>query len=342
MFGLASSVALTTATARADEPAAPSSTAESADTNAGDRATARALAQQGYEALRAKSYSTAADCFTRALAIIDAPTLRRDLARAQVGLGKLVDAHENYGSIIRKGVSDDAPPPWVKAVDDAKAEIGPVENRLAYAVITVTGPAHPRVTVDGAPIAEASLGVKRPMDPGRHEIRALGPGYHTAKKTIVLKDGESVKMTFELEDAPPDAAPKDEEESGKVSVATVVDPAWRKPLTITAFALGGAGLVVGSVAGVMAISLHGKLATHCTNRVCNPPDKAELDRFHTVGAISTIGFVAGGVTAGAGIVLLLVRPQVLVQKEPVKSTAQTGFRWAPFVSATGAGVEGTF
>jgi len=317
-----------------------------------DRATARTLAQEGYVALRDKDYATAADRFTRALALVHAPTLLRDLARAQVGLGRLVDAHETYSLIIREGVAADAPAPWLKALADAKAEMAPITPRLPWMTITVTGPAHPRVTIDGAPIAEASLGVKRPADPGRHEIRAMAQGYYTAKKTISLKEGESVNIAFELEDAPPDAAPKDEEETGKVSVATVVDPAWRKPVTIGALALGGAGIVLGSVTGILAMTKHNQLATHCPNGKCDDPYKGDIDNYYTLGTVSTIGFVAGGVFAGAGVVLLLVKPQSLVQQpnqadEPNRTgrrtpTTRKDFSWSPFVSVGGAGVEGTF
>jgi hypothetical protein len=323
-------------TAHAQEPAAAAQEPSSAD-----RATARTLAQEGYVALRDKDYTTAADRFKRAMAIVKAPTLLRDLARAQVGLGRLVDAHESYSQIIREGVAADAPAPWVKAVADAKAEIGPITPRLPWMTITVSGPAHPKVTIDGAPIAEASLGVKRPADPGRHEIRAMANGYYTAKKTISLTEGESVKIAFELEDAPPDAAPKDEEETGKVSVATVVDPPWRKPVTIGALALGGAGIVLGSVTGILAMTKHNQLATSCPKSSCT--EKGPIDSYHTVGTISTIGFVAGGVFAGAGVVLLLVKPQSLVQQpDSDKGPARAGLTWSPFVSVGGAGVEGTF
>src|SRR5882724_8008361 len=344
----ASTTLLFATAARADEPAAaapstptPNAAApSSAEPSAGDRATARALAQQGYEALRDKNYVVAADSYTRALAIVHAPTLLRDLARAQVGLGKLVDAHENYSTIIREGVAADAPQPWVKALADAKAEIGPISSRLSALTITVTGPAHPRVTIDGAPIAEASLGVKRPADPGKHEIRAIGAGYYTAKKTVDLKEGETVNVGFELEDAPPDAAPKDEEAAGKVSVATVVDPPWRKPVTIGAFALGGAGLVLGGVTGVLAMSKHNKLASDCPGGVCGPSQKADFDSYHTLGMLSTIGFVAGGVGAGAGVVLLLVRPQTLVQQQPTDQAKakdkHQSFAWSPFFGVASA------
>lgn len=330
---LAAGLATWPSTARAQEP------------SSADRATARTLAQEGYVALRDKDYSTAADRFTRALAIVKAPTLLRDLARAQVGLGRLVDAHETYSQIIREGVAADAPAPWVKALADAKAEIGPITPRLPWITITVSGPAHPKVTIDGAPIPEASLGVKRPADPGRHEIRALAPGYYTAKKTISLNEGESVNVAFELEDAPPDAAPKNEEEAGKVSVATVVDPPWRKPVTIGALAVGGAGIVLGSVTGILAMTKHNQLATDCPNGNCGPRYKRDLEHYHTLGTVSTIGFVAGGVFAGAGVVLLLVKPQSLVQ-QPDQSDhpepQRTSFSWSPFVGIGAAGVEGTF
>jgi hypothetical protein len=330
----ATAVTTLTSTARADEP------------SSADRATARTLAQEGYVALRDKDYSTAADRYTRALALVHAPTLLRDLARAQLGLGKLVDAHETYSLIIREGVAADAPPPWVKALEDAKAEIAPLTPRLPWMTISVSGPAHPRVTIDGAPIAEASLGVKRAADPGRHEIRAMASGYYTAKKTILLHEGESIKIAFELEDAPPDAAPKDEEETGMVSVATVVDPVWRKPVTIGAFALGGAGIVVGSVTGILAMTKHNKLATDCPDANCTTlPQKKEIDTYRALGMVSTIGFVAGGVGVGAGVVLLLVKPQTLVQ-QPTESDkpqpARTSFSWSPFVGIGSAGVEGTF
>jgi hypothetical protein len=312
--------------------------------SAADRATARTLAQEGYVALRDKDYATAADRFGRAEALVHAPTLLRDLARAQVGLGKLVDAHENYSLIIREGVAPDAPQPWVQALADAKAEIVAIPPRLPWVTITVTGPSDPVVTIDGVTISSASLGVKRPADPGKHEIRAAAKGYYTAKKSVVLNEGESVNIAFELEDAPPDAPPEPEETGPVQRTDAPVEPAWRKPAIISAFALGGAGLALGGVTGVLAIRKHSQLSTSCREGTCFPPQKGELDSYHRLGTLSTIGFIAGGVGVASGVVLLLVKPQSTDASATGKSTAKarSALRMAPFVGLASAGVEGTF
>lgn len=321
--------------------------ASAAEPTSADRATARTLAQEGYEALRDKQYAVAADRFSRANGLVRAPTLMRDLARAQVGLGHWVDAHETYTTIVREGVADNAPAPWSRALSDAKTELAELSARLPWITITVTGPAHPKVTIDGAPIGEASLGVKRPIDPGRHEVRALADGYHTAKKSVDVKEGESLNVAFELEDAPPDAAPKNEEAAGRVSVATEQAPGWFKPVTIGAFAVGGAGLVIGGVAGILAIQKHSQLAKACPNGACDPSQAGRNDSYERMATTSTIGFIAGGVGVGAGVLLLIVRPQHLVTQAPAGSVApadaqRAGFSWSPFVGVGVAGVEGQF
>jgi hypothetical protein len=328
----ASSLLLTVSAARADEP------------SAADRATARTLAQEGYVALRDKDYATAADRFGRAEALVHAPTLLRDLARAQVGLGKLVDAHENYSLIIREGVAPDAPQPWVQALADAKAEIVAIPPRLPWVTITVTGPSDPTVTIDGVTISSASLGVKRPADPGKHEIRASAKGYYTAKKSVVLNEGESVNIAFDLEDAPPDAPPEPEEVAPVQQTEAPVEPAWRQPAIISAFAVGGAGLALGSVTGILAIRKHARLSTTCSEGTCYREQGDDLDSYHTLGKLSTIGFVAGGIGAATGVVLLLVKPPSTSANATGKSTGKgrSALRMTPFVGLAGAGVEGTF
>src|SRR5687767_11813905 len=58
-----------------------------------DRATARALAEEGNRALQIKNYDLAEDRFRRAEALVHAPSLVVDWARALVGIGRLGAAY---------------------------------------------------------------------------------------------------------------------------------------------------------------------------------------------------------------------------------------------------------
>lgn len=300
--------------------------------SAADRATARTLAQQGYEALRNKDYATAADRFSRADALVHAPTLLLDLARAQVGLGKLVDAYENYNRIIREGVAPDAPPSWARALEAANVEILTIAPRLAWVTISVRGPYDPRVVLDGRPIRKASLGVKRAFDPGRHVVRASGHGYVPQEREFEVSEGETLEVVIELEPAPEAVALEDEEQTTPAQPER--KPGWRKPATIIAFGVGGAGLLAGGIGGALALAKHGELSDACPNDRCPADQQSNVDAYHRFGLVSTVGFVVAGAGGALGLVFLLTEPT----QEPRPQAA--GIR--PFVGLGNAGIEGTF
>src|SRR6266851_1883903 len=104
----------------------------SADASAADRATARAMAEEGQDALSRGDYRLAEDRFGRADSLIHAPTLLLGLARAQAGLGRVVEAHEIYKRILREGAKPGSPAPFFKAVGDAAKEVDLIAARLAW------------------------------------------------------------------------------------------------------------------------------------------------------------------------------------------------------------------
>lgn len=317
-------------------------TAHAQAPSSADRATARTLAQEGYDALRAERYAIAVDRFKRADALVHAPTLLRDLARAEVGLGHLVEARETYARAVRDRVPPKSPASWTQAVEESKRELAALETRVPWLTLSITGPLHPQVTLDGESVPESSLGTKQATNPGRHELHAMGEGYLETTKVLELREGEALSVAIELERAPVEPAPKKVEAvAPPVTVTRVKEPSWRKPAMVSAFAIGGAGIVVGSVTGIMAMTKHSQLVSDCPDRTCGRDQESNYNDFHTLGTVSTVGFIAGGAGLATGIVLLLVKPKTTIET-PAPGQASRGTRWSPFIGVGAAGVRGSF
>ncbi len=289
-----------------------------------DRATARELGKDGQTALDKKDYKTAEDLFHRGESLFHAPTLLLGYARAEAGLGKVVNATESYSRIIREGVAPGAPQVFVDAVAAAKAEIGATQARIATVTITITGPTDPKVTLDEVAVPSAALGVKRPIDPGSHVVKATADGWDPGQTTFNVADAGSAaaalamtKSAAPIVAAVPGAAPITTTPAGDTSQPASADTGpsgshsnTQRTLGLVGMGVGGAGLVVGAITGVLALGKHSTLATACPGGAC-PASANESDTissYHSMATISTIGFIAGGVLAAGGAVLFFTAP----------------------------------
>jgi hypothetical protein len=297
-----------------------------------DRATARALAQQGQDALDGKDYATAAERFGRADAIVHAPTLMLGQARAEVGLGRWIAAMEHYARVVREGVPAGAPPAFGKALAEAQRELLALEPRVPAVVLQLKGAAGARVTVDGAPVPAAAMGVNRPVDPGKHVIRAEADGYAPVEVTVTLAEAKVETVALQI-DVPRLAAPSPPPPAPH---ADAEPRSGGSPMRTAGFAIlgvGGAGLLVGAVTGGLALSKHGQLAKLCPDGHCIDQQSA-IDSYKLTGALSTAGFIGGGALALTGVVLLVAAP---------RGEAAPKQAWiAPIIGPGFAGAQGRF
>jgi len=305
----------------------------SAEPSAADRATARTLAQEGQQALESRNYGVAVDRFSRADSLVHAPTLLLGLARAQIGLGKLVEAQENLNRIVREGVAPGAPHPWIKAVDEANKDVATITPRIPWVTITVLGPTNPEVVIDSTPVPPASLGAKRAINPGSHKIMAAAEGFQPVQKDIVVAEGQALAINLELEQVPAEPSTLAKRVPVQAEQSTA-GPDTRKILGYGALGLGGAGLIVGGVSGILALGKHSRLKDACPDLHCDPNEQATLDSYRTFGTVSTVGFIVGGVGVGLGAVLLLAHSS--------ESAQPRAAHVSPFVGWGTAGVSGTF
>ncbi len=319
----------------------------------GDRATARALGQDGQQALDNKDYPTAEDRFRRADKMVHAPTLMLGLARALSAEGKYVEAQEAYNRIVRDGVPPNGPDAFKRALDDAKKEVDAVAAKVGSVVITVKAMGggdipDPQVVLDEHPINSASFGVRRSVDPGPHVLRASAEGYKTGEVRFTVPQGGSIDEPLVLEkdlSAPvaatplPAPAPVSVSSVGADTGAQASHPSKaRKILPWVAFGVGGAGLVVGGLTGILAMGKHSTLSSNCPGGTCGPSEQNDLSSYHTLGTLSTVGFIVAGVGGAAGAILLLTQPKS--DSSPPPATA--GFRWVPVVGLGSLGAAGSF
>jgi hypothetical protein len=318
-------------------------TARAAEPTDADRAMARTLTLEGYEALDRKDYATAADRFMRASHVYPVPTVELGLAHAELGLGKLVSALATYSRIVRDGVPAGSPPAFAKAVDDARHEIQVLAPRIPSVIIAVNGPRNPHVTIDGVDIPDVALGVRRPVDPGAHVVRAAAPDFLPAEKKLTLLEGQIETVTLELAPAPvvpvdpiatPLVAPLPPPLPPPPPPPPSVPPSGSSNPRVAGFVgigLGGAGLVVGAVTGGLAVAKHASLVDSCPGGHCYPSQEAALQpdvsTYHALGAASTVGLIAGAALLGTGTVLVVTSRRGTV---------------APVVGLGFAGARGSF
>jgi hypothetical protein len=311
-----------------------------------DRATARSLGQDGQQAFESKDYATAEDRFRRADKMVHAPTLVLGLARALAAEGKFVEAQESYNRIIREGLPPGAPDVFKRALDDAKKEVDAVSAKVGAVTITVKAAGggdipDPQVVLDDHPLNSASLGVRRAIDPGAHVLRATAEGYKPGELKFSTTEGGTADEPLTLEkdlSAPPAVATMPATTAAPVAATSTPDlttadtSKGRKILPWVAFGVGGAGLVVGGVAGILALGKHSTLKDECTS-TCPPSAQKDLDGYHSVGLVSDIGFIVAAVGGATGAVLLLTQP---------KSAPATGVTIVPTVGLGSVGATGRF
>ena len=283
-----------------------------------DKATARSLGMEGLDALDKHDFVRAKDLLERADKLYPAPTITVGLGRAYAGVGRLVSALEAYRRVVHTTLPPGAPKALRDAQGDATRELAALEPRVASLDLRVTGPASPEVLFDGETVPVASLGVPRPIDPGKHSLRVSADRYSPEERTLSATEGQKITLRLEMKPlaallptasaiavAPPVAT------STSSSTSAAPPPAgrpWQRGAGIGAMAVGGASLVVGVVAGVLVIGKKSSLSDACPGGVCASSKQGDLDSFRALRTVSTVGFVAGLALEAVGAALFFTAP----------------------------------
>jgi hypothetical protein len=81
-------------------------------------------------------------------------------------------------------------------------------------------------------------------------------------------------------------------------------------MSYAAFGVGGAGLLIGVIAGGVTLSQAGAIRDKCANNQCSADQQGPIDDATTTANVANAGFVIAALGAGTGaITYLLSRPR---------------------------------
>jgi hypothetical protein len=298
-------VVLTLLTARVQAQAAPPGDEPS-------RAEARKIGYAGVEAYQAGDFAIARDRLETAYQMLRVPSLGLWSARALAKVGKLVEAEARYLEVVRLPTSVGDEAIQEQARQDARNERAELARRIPSVLVRIEGApaAEVAITVDGAAVPGPTVGENHLLNPGRHRIEGVRATARASAEVLVA-EGERKEAVLRFSAATADAsgvpaadagltAPRGD---GASTTATKRTVAW------ATIAAGGAGIVVGAVTGLLAISKKGALDdAGCVSGDCPSGQRDAVDSYERMRVVSGIGLIAGVVLAGAGTYLLLTMP----------------------------------
>lgn len=285
---------------------------------------ARELMAQGRELRDKNDLTGAIKSFQGAHDIMHVTTTAYELAKTQQLANLLVEAHETIVMLRAIPSTPSDPEPFKEARVKADALDKEILEKMPALKISVTSSdpkITPTITVDNQP---ASTDAPRKVNPGKHVVVAKGGGAE-ASSEVSVNPGETKAVDLRLET--------------KSSIAVSTPTETKKgPVPLVSwigFGVGAAGLVVGSITGVMAFSQKSDIDAKCPDKKCKEENRADLDSANDIAMISNVGFIVAGVGAAVGVVgLLFLRHD----EEPPPAT---GFGWKN-VHFAGNGLRGTF
>ena len=166
-------------------------------------AAARSLGMQGIKLADSGDCKGAIEKLSRAESLYHAPSILGRLGECQVQVGQIVLGTENLNRVVREELAITAPKAFRDAKERARSVLNAALPKIARLTVRVEPPdAKPQVTVAGAPIPAALIGVERPTDPGTHEVVITAPGYLEQRTSVTLAEGGTQEIALKLEKDP--------------------------------------------------------------------------------------------------------------------------------------------
>jgi hypothetical protein len=279
---------------------------------------AQALFDQGLSDMKAGRYKIGCALIKQSLDVDARPGTIFTLAECYSRAGKYASAVSYYDHFLStfEAMSKDQQEQQQARADISRQERTRLIAQVAWLTVVLPplGPPGVVVTLDGEEFPSSLFGIATAIDPGPHVFTTRVPDGPLIEQRVDIKAGErkAVSLDVRTSSVAPELPPGPEEPKAPTEGARSHPLA---PWMWTSFGIGAAGLITGTVSGVMLLQDRNKIMQQCPESKkqadgtipCSPEGYAAVQRArNTLAPLTTVALSVGAAGVAAGVVLLIV------------------------------------
>jgi hypothetical protein len=303
--------------------------------SAQDSATAGALFEKGVADMEASHFDTACPAIEESQRIDPRPGTLFTLAECDAHWGKVASAaaqYQEYVDLVSRLTGEQQKRHKARA-DIARAQLAKLKPTVPTLTLVLPADAPPGtfVTRNGEELKGAALGLPLPVDPGQYVIVTHVPGGAEHETKVSIQLGEAKRVPLEATKsatlpAPPVAStaplePAPSADSQAEAERGQAHGNGRKTAAYVAGGVGVAGIVVGSVTGILVFSKKHTVTGNCTGASCSETGLDAANSGKTLATISDVGFGVGIAGLALGTILWLSGGSESASAEHARTTS---------------------
>jgi hypothetical protein len=303
---------------------------------ADENSPAQVAYEQGVEAFRAGDFSNACRLLADSYRLEPLPGVLFTWATCELRAGRLASAAAHYADFLN---AVERLPPAERAAQEerrrsAQRERARILPEVPYLTVVVSASVQHSSSVlrDGTLLPPSMQGLEVPVDPGEHAIVFIAPDGARTEQRVVLAPSEHKTIVLGFANA---------KEAARASLPNL-PPAPRREHQTSSWVyvtggIGVAGILTGSIAGLMALRDKNVIDANCTGPACNARGKDAADAAKPEATVSTVGFGVGVAGLVSSVIIYLA------DKQQAEARAVQPRRWSVVaISPTVMGVAGAF
>jgi hypothetical protein len=259
--------------------------------NAAEGSPAQIAYEQGVEQFKAGNFAAACDFLADSYRLEPLPGVLFTWATCELRADRVASAAAHYGAYVdavgRLSATDRLAEEERRQV--AERERARILPEIPYLTVTVAAEALHTSTVhrDGQLVPAELLGVEVPVDPGEHVIDfETADGSHAQQRVLLDKhEHKTIVLGFAK---PREVVPVPVQAPPPLRSSRLVSP-W---VYVTG-GVGVAGVLTGSIAGLLAIRDKRTVDHECKGAACSQRGKDAADASSLEATVSTVGFGVG-------------------------------------------------